>query len=119
VVAAASDFSGVGVYAVRDRRDHTLNLLLINKHPTAALPVRIAVRDFKVARWAEVFTYGIPQDEAARTGTGSVDVARSTATISGSTFTWTPGPYSATVIRLEKADRHRDDDRDDDRHDRR
>jgi alpha-L-arabinofuranosidase len=119
VVTAASDFSGVGVYAVRDRRDHTLNLLLINKHPTAALPVRIAVRDFNVARRAEVFTYGIPQDEAARTGTGSADVARSTAAISGSTFTWTPGPYSATVIRLEQADRHRDDDRDDDRHDRR
>jgi alpha-N-arabinofuranosidase len=105
VVIAASDWVGVGVYAVRDHQNHTLNLLLINKHPTAALPVRIDVRNFDVARAAEVFTYGIPQDEAARTGLGSADVARSTAAISGSTFTWTPGPYSATVIRLDQADR--------------
>jgi len=121
VVTAASDYSGIGAYAVRDRRTHTLNLLLINKHPTAALPVHIAVGGFKVARSAEVFTYGISQDEAARTGTGSPDVARSTAAISGATFTWTPAPYSATVIRLETADRHgeHDDDDRDDRDDRR
>ena len=119
VVTAASDFTGLGVYAVRDHRSHTLNLLLINKHPTAALATRISIRGFKVARPAEVFTYGIPQDEAARTGVGSADVARSTAAISGETFTWTPAPYSATVIRLTKAhsDGHHGDDDDDDRYD--
>jgi alpha-L-arabinofuranosidase len=89
-------------------------LLVINKHPTATLDVNIAVRGFRPARSAEVFSYGIPQDEAARTGTGSADVARSTATIRGSTFTWRPAPYSATVIRLSPADHHDDDDDDDD-----
>lgn len=103
VLTATSDFAGVGVYAVRDRRENTLNLLLINKHPTAALPVRIAVRNFDAARSAEVFSYGIPQDEAARTGTGSPDVARSTAALSGTTFTWTPAPYSAVVIRIPES----------------
>lgn len=104
VVAAASDYTGVAVYAVRDHQAHTLNLLLINKHPALSLPVHIAVSNFKPARSADVFTYGIPQDDAARTGTGSADVAHSTTTIPGATFTWTPAPYSATVIRLRSTD---------------
>jgi hypothetical protein len=109
VVAADSDSSDVGVYAVRDHRTHGLNLLLINKHPTAALDVKIAVHGFHPARHTDVFSYGIPQDEAARTGTGSADIARSKTTVHGSTFTWRPGPYSATVIQLTR-------DRDDDDH---
>jgi len=104
VVAATSDYTGVGIYAVRDRRAHTVNLLLINKHPTATLDVNIAVSGFHASRAVEVFSYGIPQDEAARTGTGSADVARSTAVLRGSTFIWQPAPYSATVIRFAVTD---------------
>ena len=110
VIAAASDYTGVGVYAVRDHRAHTLNLLLINKHPTATLDVNIAIRGFRPARTAEVFSYGIAQDEAARTGTGSADVTRSTTAVHGPTFTWRPAPYSATVIRFAQDERDRDDD---------
>jgi hypothetical protein len=116
VIAATSDYSGVGIYAVRDRRTHTLNVLLINKHPTATLDVNIAIRGFHAARTAQLFSYGIPQDEAARTGTGSADVARSTAAVHGSTFTWRPAPYSATVIRFARDDHDRDDDDDHDDH---
>jgi len=64
-----------------------------------------------------VFSYGIPQDEAARTGTGSADIARSTTTVHGSTLTWRPDPYSATVIRLARHHDHGDDDDDDERGD--
>jgi hypothetical protein len=117
VVAATSDYTGLGIYAVRDRRANTLNLLLINKHPTATLDVNIAVRGFRAAGPAEVFSYGIPQDEAARTGTGSADIARSTTTVHGSTLTWRPDPYSATVIRLARHHDHGDDDDDDERGD--
>ena len=104
VVAAATDYTGVAIYAVRDHVAHTLNLLLINKHPALSLPVHIAVTNFKPARSAEVFSYGIAQDDAARTGTGSADVAHATAAIPGATFTWTPAPYSVTVIRLQSTD---------------
>jgi len=119
VVDAASDYVGLSVYATRDRRAHTLNLLVINKHPTAALTARIAVRGFHLGGPAEVFSYGIPQDEAARTGVGSADIARTTAAIRGPTFTWTAQPYSATVIRLNHAHhgghgREADDDDDGD-----
>jgi hypothetical protein len=109
VVAATSDYTGVGIYAVRDRRAHTVNLLLINKHPTATLAVNIAISGFHASRAVDVFSYGIPQDEAARTGTGSADVARSTAVLRGSTFIWQPAPYSATVIRFAVTDDQGDD----------
>jgi alpha-L-arabinofuranosidase len=106
VLPASSDYPGLGVYAVRDRSAHTLNLLVINKHPTATLDVNIAVRGFPPAPTADVFSYGIPQDEAARTGVGSADVARSRAPIHGSTFRWSSAPYSATVIRLGPSNDH-------------
>lgn len=110
VIAATSDYTGVGVYAVQDRRSHTVNVLVINKHPTATLEVDLALRGFHAGRTAEVFSYGIPEDEAARTGTGSADVARSTAVVRGATFIWRPAPYSATVIRFAQDDRDRDDE---------
>lgn len=120
IVSATSDYNGLGVYAVRDHHSKTLNLLLINKHPTAALNVKIKIDGFNMGKAAKVFTYGIPQDEAARTGIGSADVAQSTTVLSGKTFTWSPGPYSATVIQISKP--RDDDDRDwcddNDRHDR-
>jgi alpha-L-arabinofuranosidase len=117
VVAAASDYNGLGIYAVRDHQTKTLRLLLINKHPTATLNVNIVVSGFKVGQQADVFTYGIPQDEAARTGTGSADIAQSTVTLPGATFTWSPAPYSVTVIQLKKPDHgkgHKNDSDNDD-----
>ena len=110
VLEATSDYNGLGVYAVRD--GGTLNLLLINKHPTSPLNTSITIADFKAGEQAEVYSYGIPQDEAARTGTGSADIAQTTTTLTGPTFTFTPAPYSATVIKLKKGPRHqgRDDD---------
>jgi alpha-N-arabinofuranosidase len=105
VLAAASDYNGVAVYAVRDRRTHTVNLLVINKHPTQTLSLSFSVGGVDLGRSAEVFAYGVPQDDAARVGLGSAaDVTRSTFALSGPTFVWRPGPYSATVIRLTTAD---------------
>ena len=122
VVEASSDYNGLGIYAVRDRHSHNLNLLVINKHPTATLNVKIKVDGFKVGAPAAVFSYGIPQDEAARTGTGSADVAQTTATLAGQTFTFSPAPYSASVIKISRPNRgdghgHRDDPDDDDDND--
>lgn len=111
VVSATSDYQGLGVYAVRDQHAHTLNLLLINKHPTATLSTRVTIDGFKLGSSAEVYSYGIPEDEAARTGTGSADVAHTTTSLAGQTITYAPGPYSATVLQIKHADD--DDDPDD------
>jgi hypothetical protein len=114
VIGAASDYNELGVYAVRDHHQKTLNLLLINKHPTATLNVNVTVDGFKVGQQADVYTYGIPQDEAARTGTGSADIDHTQITLAGKTFTYTPAPYSATIIRIAKARPGRGDRDDDD-----
>jgi hypothetical protein len=114
VIRAASDYNGLGVYAVRDHHQKTLNLLLINKHPTATLNMSVTVNGFKVGQVADVYTYGIPQDEAARTGTGSADIDHTQITLPGKTFTYTPAPYSATIIRIAKARPGRGDHDDDD-----
>ncbi len=99
VVDATSDYNGLGIYAVTDG-PHTLRLLVINKHPTESLNVKFDVEGFKVGGEAKVYMYGIPQDEAAHTGTGAADVTESTATIDGDTYAF--APYSATVVELKK-----------------
>jgi alpha-L-arabinofuranosidase len=101
VVTASSDYSSLGVYAVRGN-DRSLRLLVINKHPSASLNASIEIAGLKKGEKARVYSYGIPQDEAARTGEGSADVQQSELMISGATLNFSPRPYSATVIELKR-----------------
>ncbi len=112
VVQAGSDYRGLGVYAVKGA-DHSLRLLVINKHPFETLNATIALPALKRGETARVYSYGIPQDEAARTGEGSADVQKSTLTLAGSTLRFSPGPYSVHVIELRKRDRKKHDESDD------
>ncbi|HEY6923711.1 MAG TPA: hypothetical protein VI653_09600 [Steroidobacteraceae bacterium] len=112
VVQAQSDYINLGVYAVKDKDDR-LNILVINKHPSAALNATISIPALRKGERATVFSYGIPQDEAAHTGTGSTDVQQSSLTLQGTTLTFSPGPYSASVIQLSKRERPRHDKSDD------
>jgi alpha-L-arabinofuranosidase len=104
VVTAGSDYGNLGVYAVTGA-DRSVRILVINKHPTATLNASISLPALKRGEKARVFSYGIPQDEAARTGEGSADVQQSTLAISGPTLTFSPGPYSVHVIQLNPRDR--------------
>ena len=112
VVQASSDYGSLGVYAVKGA-DHSLRILVINKHPSAALNATISLPALKRGEKAKVFSYGIAQDEAARTGEGSADIQQSTLTLQGSTLTFSPGPYSVHVIQLSKRDRRNHDQHDD------
>jgi alpha-L-arabinofuranosidase len=109
VVQAQSDYRGLGVYAVKDE-DHRLNILVINKHPSAALTAAISIPGLEKGEQATVFSYGIPEDEAAHTGTGSADVQQSSFALKGTTLTFSPGPYSASVIQLGKRSHHDESD---------
>lgn len=100
VIPAQSDYTSLGVYAVRVN-DRVVRLLLINKHPSATINASIAIPGLKKGRKARVYSYGIPQDEAARTGEGSADIEESQLTIAGSTLNYSPAPYSAVVLDLE------------------
>ena len=132
VVSATTDYRGLGVYAVRsqeegregragkdgkDGKDGTLNLLVINKNPTTALDAAITIGGWRAAPEADLYSYGIPQDDAARTGSGSADVAHTTARLGGGpVLGFSAPPYSATVIQLHRATGHRGDRRDPERH---
>ncbi len=117
VLEATSDYPGLAVYAVR-KHNGAVRILLLNKHPSATLNASITVNGQPIGPQAIVFSYGIPQDEAARTGTGSADVQTATVNLPhGRTFTNAQAPYTATVLNLDRHDGHdRDcDDEDDDR----
>lgn len=97
VISAASDYTGVTAYAVT-HGDGTVSVLLINKHPTADLPVNVSFSGFTPGATCYVSSYGKPQDTAAQTGTSSADVAQSSFAVSGSTITRTIGSYSITAL---------------------
>jgi hypothetical protein len=93
-----------------------LNLLVINKNPTTTLAAAITISGWRAAPKAELYSYGIPQDDAARTGSGSADVAHTTASLGGGpVLELSAAPYSATVIQLRPA--HRAGDHASDGHD--
>jgi alpha-L-arabinofuranosidase len=112
VVQASSDYRSLGVYAVKGK-DHSLRLLVINKHPSAVVNATISIPALKRGEKATVYSYGIAQDEAARTGDGSADIQQTTLRLQGSTLTFSPGPYSAHVIQISKRDRGKHDKSDD------
>lgn len=100
VLATTSDYSLLSIYAAR-KPGGTTRLLVINKSPTMSLAAKI---DFSgpgaFSPAATMHRYGIPQDEAARTGIGNRDVAKSTVRIGSRSFAMAFPPYSMTVIVL-------------------
>jgi alpha-L-arabinofuranosidase len=99
IVRATSDHKLLSVYAAR-RASGDLSLLVINKSPSATAKANISIADFQPASAATLYSYGIPQDDAARTGTGSEDIAESRLTGAAARFPGLFAPYSASVIVL-------------------
>ena len=102
VVQASSSYNLVSAYAAK-RTDGSLALLLINKSATNTLNAAVSLTGFTPQTTANVLSYGIPQDEAARTGVGSPDVATSTIGGISTNFVYPLPPYSAVVINLPTA----------------
>jgi hypothetical protein len=96
VLAATSDYSLLSAYAVR-RANGALTLLAISKDSVSNLTAQIALNGFAPGSPATVYSYGMSQDNAAETGTGSCDIVTNvfpTAT----NFSFTFAPYSLTVF---------------------
>lgn len=100
VLPASSDYAMLSVYAVKHAAG-TVSLLVINKSPSVTLNSTVALTGFKPQSSAVLYSYGIPQDDNARTGKGSADVAQSSLTNAAPTFSASFAPYSATVITLK------------------
>lgn len=101
VVSATSDYPWLSAFAVQ-RQDASLAVLAINKHPTATLTANLSLTGYLPNSNAVLYSYGIAQDEAARSGVGSPDVARTNLVLSppGTNLTFTFVPYSANVLVL-------------------
>jgi len=90
--------SGYGTY----RQDGTLRVMVINKDPNASHTGSVTLYGLAPASGATVYTYGIPQDNAAHTGSGSPDIATTTISNAAPIFTYTFPPYSVTVFVLNR-----------------
>jgi hypothetical protein len=100
IITATSDYDLLSVYAAK-RINGKLSLLVINKSPFTSQAASIQLTGFTPQANATVTSYGIPQDEAARTG-GNPDPASSSLSNAACTFTTTFAPYSVNVISLSQ-----------------
>jgi hypothetical protein len=99
VTQASSDSKLVSAFASK-RADGSLSLLVTNKSSTNILPTDFSLTGFTPQSTATVYSYRIPQDNAADTGSGSPDSAFSSQSLSASSFTLSLPPYSATVLTM-------------------
>ncbi len=99
VIHATSGYNLLSAYAIK-RSDGSLSLLLINKSATSPLNAAVNLTGFAPQSTATVYSYGIPQDEAARTGIGSLDLATTTLSGVATSFFYQLPQYSAVVLSL-------------------
>ena len=98
VVSASSDYLLLSAYAVRGASG-ALRVLVINKDTTASLNAQVALSGFLPGS-ATIGSYGIPQDEAARTnGTAEAqDLALTNLPAVSSGFSYNFPPLSLTLF---------------------
>jgi alpha-N-arabinofuranosidase len=104
VLNVTSDYLLLSAYAAR-KADGALTMLVINKDSTTNFNAQISLTNF--APWANVTirSYGIPQDEAARTN-GSLplqDIALTNFPAAATNFSYTFAPYSLTLFTFAPA----------------
>ncbi len=73
IVSVSSDNTLLSAFGCR-RTDGSLRLLVINKSPTATQTSTINISGFTPSATATTYTYCVPEDDAARTCTGSRDI---------------------------------------------
>jgi hypothetical protein len=104
VLNASSDYSLLTAYAARSTNG-ALSILVINKDVATTFSSRISLAGFMPWTNAVVRSYGIPQDEAARTNAPAAmqDIATSSLAVPDSAFTAAFPPYSLTLLTLPPA----------------
>lgn len=97
LLTAASDYRLMSTCAAT-RADGTLGLLVINKSATNALNANIAISHATLSGNATLYSYGIPQDNAAKAGTGSPAIVTTPVTGLSTNFSFSFPAYSANVL---------------------
>jgi hypothetical protein len=101
VVSCKSDSILVASFAIL-KADGSVTVLLVNKHPSAAIPVQTSIQGVVNKSKITVYGYGIAQDEAARTGVGSPDIFTQSLTNLADTYAYSLAPYSVAVLTYKK-----------------
>jgi hypothetical protein len=101
VVSASSDYPLLSAYASRNSSGE-LSLLVLHKDRTTNFNAHINLNGFVPGQTATVRSYGIPQDEAARTNASLLaqDIATNQFSGISTSFTYSFPPYSMTLFTL-------------------
>jgi len=101
ILPATSDYAKLAAYAAR-HANGAVSLLVINKEPATNLTAQVALAGFVPSALATLRSYGIPQDEAARTnGTMQAqDIAVTNFTSANTNFSFTFPAYSLSLLTL-------------------
>ncbi|HEY4300177.1 MAG TPA: hypothetical protein VGM73_04850, partial [Candidatus Didemnitutus sp.] len=100
VIKTTSDNTLLSAFSVL-HSDGSARVMLINKDPTNTITANIALSGFTPGTSATVYSYGKVQDNAAMPGgSGSPDVATSSASVAGTSFSFATSPYSVTVLSI-------------------
>ena len=97
LVSSTSDYPLVSVCAA-ERTNGGLTLLIVNKSPNTAFNTNITISGGSPGSTGTLYSYGIPQDNAAESGVGSADIATSPITGLSTNFSYNFPAYSANVI---------------------
>ena len=99
VVSATTNNTLLSVFATK--HNGALRMLVINKSPTSTFSGAITLANYSPPATAVVYSYGMPQDNAALSlgpNAISADLAASNVGVPGATFTMPFAPYSASVV---------------------
>ena len=97
VLNASSGNSLVSAYAAL-RTNGSLTLMAINKSPITNYPLNIVLTNYVPVGTATLYSYGMPQDNAAKAAlNSSCDIATNFYGVS-TNFNYTLAPYSVTVF---------------------
>ncbi|MGD0743792.1 MAG: alpha-L-arabinofuranosidase [Verrucomicrobiota bacterium] len=97
VLNASCDNALVSAYAAL-RTNGSLTLMAINKSPTSNYLANIVLTNYLPGGTATVYSYGMPQDNAAQAANNSAcDIATNSCSVR-TNFNYTLAPYSITVF---------------------
>lgn len=104
VLSASSDYPLLSVFAAQDASG-AVSVLVLNKDTTTGFTAQLALNGFVPSSSAVLRSYGIPQDQAARTnGTlQAQDIATNTFAPVAATFTNTYPPLSMSLFTFSPA----------------
>jgi hypothetical protein len=101
ILNTTSDYSWLSAYGAR-RANGSVTLLVVNKFSLSNLNAQVSLAGFTPQAVATLRSYGIPNDEAARTNAPAAaqNITTNTFASASTNFTYSFAPYSMTLFTL-------------------